>query len=125
MRLLVVGATNARALLAFWTRQKCQNGRDPGVASFDHRPVSAVGEDVNFAVGDVAHRQNRHVHGADAVIASPGQQRRRLILFSCAQYGTAVDAAAAAPMAAMALLLYIRRAISSVVGSVARANALR
>src|SRR3972149_591366 len=45
-----------------------------------------------------------------------------LILFSCAQYGTAVDAAAAAPMAAMALLLYIRRAISSVVGSVARAH---
>src|SRR5262249_54712350 len=58
----------------------CQEGQDgafPRVLLLDHHPVPAVGEDVQFCAGDRAHRQDRHVDGADPVVAAPGEQGRR------------------------------------------------
>ena len=43
----------------------------------DHCPVAAVGEHVQFGIGDGAHRNQRHVQRADPVVATPCQQRWR------------------------------------------------
>ena len=95
--------------------QERQHGALEGVLGLDHRPVPAVGEHVQFGIGDRAHRDQRHVQRADPVIAAPRQQRRRLR--PCASAPTASgasEARMAAIICANAALPYMRRALSSV-----------
>ena len=85
-------------------------------------PVPTVGEHVQFGVGDGPHRNQRHVKRAHPVVAAPRQNVGAATLCIFAHGIGASDALITDIICANAALPYIRRAMSSVRGSVASAQ---
>ena len=61
-------------------RQERQHGALELVLALDHRPVPAVVEHVQLALGNEPHGGERAVHRGDPVVAAEHDQRRRLDL---------------------------------------------
>ncbi len=78
------------------TRQERQHGALELVLALDHRPVPAVVEHVQLALGDEPHGGERAVHRRHPVVAAEHDQRRRLDL------GQHRDAVGGAERAALA-----------------------